>query len=63
MKQVEDGLEAKHDIPFEELQSQIMEILDRVPTELQTHSRLNESLLVDLIGQCIKMHGLDALTI
>ena len=40
-----------------------MDILDPLPHHRETRSRLNEQLLVDTIGQCIKTHGLHALTI
>ena len=63
LKQTDDNLESKNDIPFEQLQAQIMEILDPMPHQRETRSRLNEQLFVDTIGQCIKTHGLHALTI
>ena len=42
LKSIDDNLQNKNDIPFEELQSQIMDVLDPIPHHRETRSRLNE---------------------
>jgi hypothetical protein len=63
LKHIDDNLQSADDIPFETLRFQIMEVIDPMPHHRQTRSRVNEELLVDTVGQCIKTNGLHQLTI